>query len=77
MLGFTDVFVVLKLVFHLVLGTEEQQPVLVAAISISFLVPHVLLLKCTGIFEDLQAIKGRADAGHPHGSSQNGHLPQS
>lgn len=57
LLGFTEGFMVLKLVFNFVLGKEKLQPAFVAVINISLLVPHVMLLECIAIFEDLQAIR--------------------
>lgn len=47
----------LKLVFNFVLGKEKLQPAFVAVINIPLLVPHVMLLECIAIFEDLQAIR--------------------
>lgn len=47
---------VLKLMFNFVLGKEKLQPTFVAMINVPLLVPHVMLLECVAIFEDLQAV---------------------
>lgn len=48
---------VLKLVFNFVLGKEKLQTAFIAVVNISLLVPHIVLLECIAIFEDLQAIR--------------------
>lgn len=48
---------VLKLVFNFVLGKEKLQTAFIAVVNISLLVPHVVLLECVAIFEDLQAVR--------------------
>lgn len=47
----------LKLVFNFVLGKEKLQTAFIAVVNISLLVPHIVLLECIAIFEDLQAIR--------------------
>lgn len=59
LLGFTEGFMVLKLVFNFVLGKEKLQPAFVAVINVPLLVPHVMLLECIAIFEDLQAVRAQ------------------
>lgn len=48
---------VLKLVFNFVLGKEKLQAAFVAVINIPFLVPHVVLLECVAVLEDLEAVR--------------------
>lgn len=50
---------VLKLVFDLVLGKEKLQPAFVTVINIPLLVPHVVLLECISVLEDLQTVRAK------------------